>query len=170
MPLTRPIVDAIERGRRDLTLPELAVLLGVLDMDLGGLLGGAQPVAISEFVAVKPDSLLDQLVPGRDPSWTFATVGSTGRLVWRQALSGYSVPDVGDTEKKAARKLGVTPETVAEAAEALYGRSLADERDERVKRRAPADTTPRTLQALRGRVTRTLLDELQPTLRRKKKG
>jgi hypothetical protein len=73
----------------------------------------------------------------------------------------------GDAERKAARKLGVEPLRLSVAAHGRYGRSFTDERDARVADQAPADASPRSLQALRGHVTRAMLAELAPALERK---
>jgi hypothetical protein len=163
LPFTRAVVDSVERGLRQLTFPELVVVLKVLDLGLEDL-RGAGPVAISDFVAVKADTLVDQ-ISGKDPTWRFATQStSSGRLIWRDALSGY-VPEPGVAEQKAARKFGVSPEELDSVAREFWGRSLTDERDARVQEQAPADAEVRTLQALRGHVTRELLDELEPALR-----
>jgi hypothetical protein len=67
----------------------------------------------------------------------------------------------GEAEMKAARKLSVDAEVVATAALGLWKRSLTEQRDAIVAETAPADASPRTLQAMRGRVTRELLEELQ---------
>jgi hypothetical protein len=73
---------------------------------------------------------------------------------------------IGDPERYAARKLGTTPERINLAALALWGRTLAEERDHRVKQEGD-DTSARGLQALRGHVTRDLMTELDTELRRK---
>ena len=69
-----------------------------------------------------------------------------------------------EAEQKAARSLGVGPMTVQMACHQLWGRSLTDERESRVKRRARLDASPRSLQAQRGHVTRELMAELQSVL------
>jgi transcriptional regulator with XRE-family HTH domain len=73
----------------------------------------------------------------------------------------------GDAERKAARKLGVEALQLSVAAHGRYGRSFTAERDARVAEQAPEDALPRSLQALRGHVTRTMLAELAPALERK---
>jgi DNA-binding XRE family transcriptional regulator len=73
----------------------------------------------------------------------------------------------GDAERKAARKLGVDAMNLSVAAHGRYGRSFTAERDARVAEQAPADASPRSLQALRGHVTRAMLAELAPALERK---
>lgn len=69
-----------------------------------------------------------------------------------------------EAERKAARRLGVEPYDVALASLQLWGRCLTDERDARVAAASEPDAPPRTIQALRGHITRTLLAELAPTI------
>jgi hypothetical protein len=72
----------------------------------------------------------------------------------------------GETEMKSARKLKLNdPVVLAVAAIARWGRSLTEERDARVETAATPDVAARTLQALRGHVTRQLVEELKPILR-----
>lgn len=73
----------------------------------------------------------------------------------------------GDAERKAARKLGVDSLRLSVAAHGRYGRSFTAERNDRVAEQAPADASPRSLQALRGHVTRAMLAELAAALERK---
>jgi hypothetical protein len=76
----------------------------------------------------------------------------------------------GDAERKAARRLGVPPLDLSVAAHGRYGRSFSDERDRRVAEQAPDDAAPRTLQALRGHVTRAMVAELAPVLEKGRRG
>lgn len=69
-------------------------------------------------------------------------------------------------EQKAEAKLGVDALYVSVAAFGLWGRSLTDERDRRLIERAKASISPRSRQALRGHITRELLQELEPVIRR----
>lgn len=72
-----------------------------------------------------------------------------------------------ESTTKGARRLGVEdPTEVALAAIRVWGRSLTEEREGRIAKAAPADASARTLQALRGHVTRTLLEEIEPILRK----
>lgn len=73
----------------------------------------------------------------------------------------------GDAERKAARKLGVEPLRLSVAAYGRYGQSFTEERDARVAEQAPAGASPRSLQALRGHVSRAMLAELAAALERK---
>ncbi len=84
--------------------------------------------------------------------WPGAPVGELGRAE-KDAR--------GESEQKAARRLGVSAEEVAVAARRLWGQGLTAERDERVARQR-AELEGRSLQAVRGHVTRALLQELRP--------
>lgn len=90
----------------------------------------------------------------------------------------------GDAERKAASSIGVPPLALALAARRRWGRSLTAERDRKVANatnpalRMDPDAArdpewPRRLQAIRGHITRALLDELRPLVKdvaSKKKG
>ncbi|MBO3752182.1 hypothetical protein J5X84_39490 [Streptosporangiaceae bacterium NEAU-GS5] len=77
-----------------------------------------------------------------------------GEQQLQRALDG-----IGEAERYAARKLGTTPDRINLAAMRRWGRTLAEERDQRVAERGGA-ASPRQLQALRGHVTRELMAEL----------
>jgi len=66
-----------------------------------------------------------------------------------------------DAELKAAQSLCVPPFAIALAARRLWGRSLTEERDAQLSGHG-ADEPSRTLQALRGHITRKLLAEIEP--------
>jgi hypothetical protein len=80
----------------------------------------------------------------------------------RPLLEAAHADKLADAEQKAARRLRTFPLAVAVAARRRWRRSFTEERDHRVTAQAQPDATPRTLQALRGHVTRALLDELRP--------
>jgi transcriptional regulator with XRE-family HTH domain len=71
----------------------------------------------------------------------------------------------GDAEMKAAVRLGVTSGDVARTSHVLWGRSLTAERDARLAETAPAHASRKTLQTLRGHVTRSMLAELRSVLK-----
>jgi len=76
------------------------------------------------------------------------------------------VDALGDTETKVAATLGVTPTMLALIARQRWGRTLTAERDRRLTAQGRGgDADPRTVQALRGHVTRELLDELRPLVK-----
>jgi hypothetical protein len=96
------------------------------------------------------------------PATNLAVVayGEAFREHYREKLEPVERAARGEAEQKSAARLGETPYMVAALAFELWGRSLTDERDARVAEQAPEGATARTLQALRGHVTRGLDDEL----------
>ena len=78
-----------------------------------------------------------------------------------------TMPQLREAEQKAAKKLGVSADAVLAAALTLWGKTLTDERDARAEKQITDEASPRRLQAMRGHVTRDLLDELRPVLKEK---
>lgn len=81
----------------------------------------------------------------------------------RDIMALAEVDALAEAEEKAAAKFGVTATLVALAARKLWGRSLTQERDRRVAANS-SERSAGALQAIRGHVTRGLLDELEPIL------
>jgi hypothetical protein len=90
---------------------------------------------------------------------------------WREV----GLEAAGDAERKAAVSIGVPPIALALAARRRWGRSLTAERDRKVANATnpalkldPAAVQdpkwPRRLQAIRGHITRALVEELGPLL------
>lgn len=77
----------------------------------------------------------------------------------RQPITDPAVARNLDAEIKAARRLLVTPDEIAQRAIRLWGHSLTDERERRLNRTEGMDR--RSVQALRGHVTRQLVAELR---------
>src|SRR5207247_1479591 len=106
---TRAVVAAVERGTRDLSLPELAVMLRILNLDLERLLRGVGPIALDQDVAVDARVVLDQLL-GKGPQWDFTAGPSAAVTRGRHgAVLGYvkDEPLVASAERKAAAKFHV---------------------------------------------------------------
>jgi predicted transcriptional regulator len=80
-------------------------------------------------------------------------------------------PSPGEVEQKAARALGITPVDVSRLAQRRWHTTLTAKRESLLsaRLRGKGDITPRTLQAMRGRVTRTLLSELREELEKRGK-
>lgn len=70
-----------------------------------------------------------------------------------------------EAEQKAAARLRMDPLELSVLFHALFFGGLTENRDRRVEQRAPEGTSPRSLQAIRGHVTRELLDEFEGQLR-----
>jgi transcriptional regulator with XRE-family HTH domain len=159
-------IAAVELGRRKLSLGEVALLPLVLAEGLGDPNAGARLLGVGELI---PD--VDQDVdvsPGlRLPLRTVRMLfGGPSESAERPEPSARrpELDAAGDAERKAARKLGVSPHAVALAARTLWNQGLTEERDRRVGNPARA-LSRRSLQARRGRVTRRLVQELAPLLK-----
>ncbi|KPM56910.1 hypothetical protein ACG83_03490 [Frankia sp. R43] len=74
---------------------------------------------------------------------------------------------VGLTEERTARRIGERPLVVAYLSRLLWGRPLGEQRDRLVSERADAGDDPARLRALRGRVTRQLIDEMTAEIGRR---
>lgn len=137
---TRGVIDAIERGARELELPELLVLFAVLEMSFEDVLG-AGTIKLASGADVPAQTLLAQ-ARGRATRWTVSSGGRSWTVDPVQdmvkLMSGSFEPHAhGDVERKAAKKLQVAPAVILEASGRLWGRSLADERDTRVATQLP---------------------------------
>ena len=186
--MSESAVAGLEAGRRELNVGEFTLLAMALQVPPADLLAGdgEEMVQLTEGAALSLGGVCEVL--GAYDALPELTMGDVDlpksrNFNWRDwaARVGQSLDQfeavapgitytraaqaeqaVGDTERKAANRLGTTPVLVSVAAFGRYGCSLADERDARVEESAPDDATDRTLQALRGHVTRELLDELRP--------
>jgi len=118
-----------------------------------GLRGDFDAVTFAENVAV-----LDCLWPGARQK----DRGEGGPI--RDLLVAAHPDKLGDAEQKAARRLRTFPFAVAAAARDRWARSFTEERDRRVAEQAPPGVSARALQALRGHVTRGMLEELRPKI------
>jgi transcriptional regulator with XRE-family HTH domain len=159
-------IAAVELGRRKLSLGEVALLPLVLSEALGDPNAGARLLSVGELI---PD--VDQDVdvsPGlRLPLRTVRMLfgGPSESAEWPEPSARRpELEAAGDAERKAARKLGVSPDAIAFGAQKLWGRSLAEERDRRLGEAARA-LPRRSLQARRGRTTRKLVQELAPLVK-----
>ncbi|OHV21213.1 hypothetical protein BBK14_08025 [Parafrankia soli] len=74
---------------------------------------------------------------------------------------------VGLTEERTARRIGERPLVVAYLSRVLWGRPLGEQRDRLVSERVDAGDDPARLRALRGRVTRQLIDEMTAEIGRR---
>ncbi len=189
----RPTVAAVETGIRAVSVEELPLLAITLGAGMDKLLAGKGRVRLTEEAAGELEAVHDlycggdpgNMLPGQFDLPTFRTMrdamrtlraakpslekhfGEVRRL-WPKASYADLIAaeeTIGDDAvKKAARKLETKPMYVAVVARRLWGHGLAEERDARVAKQAADDAPPRTLQALRGHVTRELLAEIEPLL------
>jgi transcriptional regulator with XRE-family HTH domain len=187
LPWTRATVAAIELGRKQLPLGEMATLSLALSEVLSEEGAGGRSLDLSDLiptderrVSAGPGLELplrivrSLLLPGEDDRRLDRAQGPREPIkvdVDRRALEA-----AGDAEQKAAMALRVSPEALVKAAHDQWGRSLTAQRDRLVSIRTdpmlradPAEEHrpgwPRRLQAIRGHVTRELLGELRPVLK-----
>jgi hypothetical protein len=177
----------VEAGVRPLAVEELILLCaayGVSAAELAGpdpepveLTAGARLPASAvravladggEVLRALPADALDvpatrPVTPGLPPP-PDALVDAAARFGVRgPAEVGRALAAIGDAERNAARRLGVTPERLVLAAVGRWGRPLTAERDARIELRKTT-TAPDQHITLRGYVTRELLAELETTL------
>ena len=170
-----------------LALPLILAHAGLEDLTLGDLVGEDVAAVINPGTALAASTLREILAgrpshpslgpPPRESVRDRGERQEADRL-WQRWASGRlrhpRKPDAGmldaialearsDAVVSAARKLGCSPVAASLAAMVRYGRLLLAERDDRVKQRMGEGTPDsRTVQAVRGHVTRELLDELRP--------
>jgi transcriptional regulator with XRE-family HTH domain len=178
-------VAQVEAGVRPLSVEELLLLClayGVTPADLLGPVDG-DPVEVTAAARLTPAALGALLAgdgaavralptealdvpatraapPAGSPPPPDALVRSAARYgVSGEAAVGRALAGIGDAERNAARRLGVSAERLVLAAVGRWGRPLTVERDARIEQRR-ADTDPAVHITLRGLVTRELLQEL----------
>lgn len=159
-------VAVAEAGDRSFSFEEVLALSVVLAEPVDELLKGGDRIddaTVVEIGAWSPSvETIRKLV---------RSVEGVLDLEWRSGTTGGLVLErVGQAERKAARKLGCSVEATAAAAARLWGESLGNRRDRLVRERLGGPeqivTAPlRTVQALRGHVTRELLEELAAELK-----
>lgn len=164
---TRAAVASLETGRRGLSAEELILLptaLSILtgqDYRLGDLLPDAwieTPTGSSVHARSLRGLLAGESVAEANliPPW--------GRRVKGARLSDLEIQ--GEAVRHVAAVLNVSPKEIAATARRLWRHELTEERERRVVDRAGEGASPQTLRALRGHVTRELLDELRQTMRK----
>lgn len=176
----RSTVARIELGQRQVSARELLVMALVYEVALQDLLP-TEPVRLTDQVTVGAEALKGSLTAPPAGGWHIAGLreevaaaldalqprlealaarlpGAHARTILQAAAH---VRDEATT--KAARRLNASDEEVAVAAQGLWRRSLAEERDVRVSSMGEASSA-RARQARRGHVTRTLLVELAPKI------
>jgi len=163
IPWTRNTVATFEIGRRTVTLEEALLLCAAYDVPLAQVMK-KEP---ETWIQVGPLRLTAHTVGSTLAGGTAQELLSTPAL--RSTLKFVPVVSPTEAERRAARRLKVSVARVVTASEELWhGRRLEAERDRRVEK-AGAGEDPATLRALRGHVTRQLLDELGESLQRKQK-
>lgn len=165
-------VSAVEGGRRRLSIEELAVLASVLSVALADLLDSDEVVQLNVTTAT-PARVVANLIeggpwkPADHPSTHARTTLTEANARWpnvkgKEAFNALQAA-FGDAETKAAKRLGVETIDVALAAVRTWKHGFTEERDARVEATDRA-LSPRSRQAVRGHVARTMTEELRPVL------
>ncbi|MDQ3531401.1 MAG: hypothetical protein M3456_03340 [Actinomycetota bacterium] len=159
---TEGTVRHLEDGSRGVGDDLLALLL-IFRVGLGDFLGtDGHPVLIGHYRLERPAELAE-IVDG-----TFFTSG----LALERSLPLQGQQDrFRAADQKAARALGVSVSALNEASHRLWKWYLSDEREFRLEAAiGDREVSPRSRQALRGHITRKLLDELRDVLEDKDVG
>jgi transcriptional regulator with XRE-family HTH domain len=173
----RPTVALVENGFRQLSIGELlampVIYMVIMKKELGSpswepkkmlTLGDLLPAKGWAEIGrgcTLPASMLQDVANGNLEVTSFPP----DFLVSRESDEDVLEDDaLGDAEGKAARRLKVSTVEVAKAAREIWGHSLTEERDRRVVEKREGVSSPRTLQALRGHVSRALTEVLSTVL------
>jgi transcriptional regulator with XRE-family HTH domain len=146
-------VAALERGAVSPTLPTLFIVCAALsalvgrEITLGDLVHATAPVALGARIEIDPEALR---TAARGGPVDLSTAG--GEDVFSSHV-------IGRAERDYAAQVDMPAEDILAAAVDLFGHSMTAERDAR----AGADATVQK----RGRITRTLRDEIDAELRRR---
>jgi transcriptional regulator with XRE-family HTH domain len=160
----QPTVASIEAGRRRLTVEEFILLREILDtVSHTDLLQEGYEIALTPTFTVRSGDLRAWLGGRQHP---LERIPTANRLL----LAKFQLEDAAaqDAERKAARKLHVEPLVIAKTAKALWGHSLTEERNNRLKKEAKGSTAPPEGQQVLGWITRGLVEELKTTLKPEK--
>ncbi len=183
----RPTVARIELGQRQVSAKELLLMAALYGVSVRDLLP-TETVRMTNTVTATPTGLADALtdVPGL-PNWHFEglveeALAAVDKMkpalrALQDRLPGANFVTIAmaaehqreEATVKAARRLDATAEEVAVAAQQLWARGVAAERDARVEEMGSA-VNVRARQARRGHVTRVLLAELAPVVAQVRSG
>ncbi len=179
LPWTRSTLTKIELGDRSLAVEELPLLAGALKVPMVELVPpGPAWLWLLPGAAIRGDALRGLLV-GADPGqlsarnfnveWSRSFSKALADLtetadhvasIWPDApartIDLAREAAAGETERRAARRLGLHPEQVATLAYRRWGMSLTAKREQRLREQK----RPEDAMALRGHVTRALVAEL----------
>lgn len=144
---TASVVAWAETGRRKISAEELGWLCEVLHIGAEQFWAGDHQVLTADGSLAVPAALLARSVAGKAP--TGAEPLTDGEAEAR------------DDERKAARRLELTPDVFRAVVHAMYGRPFHVERDSRID---GDGRTARSMQALRGHATRTLVAEIESAI------
>ena len=171
---SRSTIDFIENGGRRIDAAELLLLPDVVRFATRGdmettvlaILERTPGLQLSEKATVQR-SKVDMILNGPSQQIVVQLKTYGGRSPSRSSVSetDLRLESAGEAEQKAARRLQRDVLEIASTARALWGRSLTAEREMRLEAESsPSPESSRSRQAMRGHVTRRLLDELSAEL------
>ena len=167
-PWYRGTVAQIEGGHRELSVPEFFALLQILGQSVAEVFGaGDDLLELSPSFKVRAADI-GQLLSGRGatffgPNFKARTDVDDRTTIFVPAPTvAFEAPTdlVGEAETHAASRLGRSIPEIQLLSSRLWGHSLSIERDLRMVGREKEGLSPRSRQALRGHITRQLLEEL----------
>lgn len=151
----RNVVAAVERGKRELSVAELFLLLVTFRTDEIAFFGDDHPpIELSRSFAVEPGGLR-AILAGK--GWL--TPAEENEL-----LEQWRAQDTAPTlaERRMAASLKVSPAQVRAAADRAWGRTITEERSARLEERTAGNDHPKDeRRTLLGHVTRELREELE---------
>lgn len=165
---SRSKVAALERGDKPVSLEEFVLLPRILAEATGSMVASGMLIEDGAVIRLTdrisaPGETLKSVLGGQWVRPEASMVPFVMELPEMVMAPSASTPTFDDTDRRVGARLGEHPATVASLAHHLWGRSLSTERDQRTKEREP-DASPDRRRALRGQVTRQLIDELAAEL------
>lgn len=151
---TRAALAKIERGERDaLTLDEVLTLSIELEVAPAALVGEGKTYVRVGPIALRASDVSEGL--RGETRWT--SIAASRALM--RTVKG--TEQGGEADQKAATRLGLDLLELGVLTHHLWRRSLTAERDRRLSEQQREGASARSVQALRGHITRVLLDELR---------
>lgn len=193
---TRSKIAALERGDKAVDVGGLLILAAALgsvgnkDVRLSDLLAGVGYVSLTPTFSVMRTAVGRALdgepvnfrvgdVQGGMETFTEVMTGAMSRLHRISELGAGHLhssetealtSSIGEAEQRAGKALGLAAWEIGYLAAGLWGQTLTQRRDDLVRATAPADATPASVRALRGRTTRQLVGELRVRLEEVSRG
>lgn len=161
-PWARTSVASLETGSRELSATELLMLPYILAtaarwtntvVDWGLILGDHRAIALTDTVPSSSMGVRDLMQGKRANKALLEIAGGVAGAKERRHRAD-------ELDRKVAKQLDMSVEDVVELARAIYGRSLALERDDRLRARG-FEGSGRSRQTASGHITRALIQELK---------
>lgn len=157
LPWSRSTITALEGARRTLTVSELVLLALTLDTSVAELLAGRGNALLGDDTELSLSDVRALLSGNKEGADIRRRIHKARQAKYKRPMLAVN----GEAEQKAARNLGVTSQAIADAAYDLWSQSLTEERDARLEEEGSHLHSQRSLQALRGHITRRLVREIE---------